>query len=307
MFSIEVLIGNDLAIVVLQKFLICIKVKVSYAQYVLYNQNKKIAAMTNNAAQTPAPSRYLSSTTKRISDLTMSMIFLAGMTPLACVTALQNKLHGKPIFYSEPRYGGNQGEIKVTKIRSMDDTGHDPTNDGTPADTYKWMILARKLGIDEFPQLLHVLTGKMALFGPRILHQTEHDDLASDASLTGYPEFLHLQSQALTGLITPFALAKRFCLEVAGNENAYRVALETNYLKNASFKEDVNLMILLVGNVFAIKLNEFEIKRAFGLGDADGNPNIRVHSPNRPNISLSRTMRILLNAKMRKPISLQPL
>ncbi len=108
-------------------------------------------------------------------------ILLALTAPLLLVVAIAVKADGGPVFFRQTRVGRHGRTFKMIKFRSMvhgaetmrtalaasnESDGplfkirHDPRITSAGA----WL---RKYSLDEFPQLLNVLTGTMSLVGPR--------------------------------------------------------------------------------------------------------------------------------------------
>lgn len=126
---------------------------------------------------TPKP--YLFSPTKRIIDLTLSLILLIFFLPLLLNVALAIKLTSRgPIFFTQWRYSAGLRPFKIIKFRSMYVSDQDePVRQATQHDPRVSPIgrFIRKTSIDELPQLLNVLRGEMSLVGPRP-HPIDLDD-----------------------------------------------------------------------------------------------------------------------------------
>ena len=108
---------------------------------------------------------------KRIFESIISLIILIISSPLILIAAFLIKLEdGGPVFYSQIRNGFQGKEFKMIKLRTMIINAE---KDGEQwADKYDKRItgtgnILRKLRIDELPQLVQVITGKMSLIGPR--------------------------------------------------------------------------------------------------------------------------------------------
>jgi len=119
---------------------------------------------------------------KRAVDIVVAMLALAVLLPVFLAVAAAIKLTSKgPVFFRQPRVGRLGEKFNFYKFRSMRTTAvyEKPQlrelneKDGPifkikndPRITKVGRVI-RKLSIDELPQLVHVLSGKMSLVGPR--------------------------------------------------------------------------------------------------------------------------------------------
>jgi lipopolysaccharide/colanic/teichoic acid biosynthesis glycosyltransferase len=118
---------------------------------------------------------------KRSFDIVAGLILLVLLSPIFVITAIAVALvDGFPILHSQHRVGRNGEIYRMHKFRTM--VG-DPLSDalqldearrnvpGTKLDTGQSLTRTgrtlRRWSIDEIPQLVHVLSGKMSLVGPR--------------------------------------------------------------------------------------------------------------------------------------------
>jgi putative colanic acid biosynthesis UDP-glucose lipid carrier transferase len=117
---------------------------------------------------------------KRATDIVLASICLLAFTPLMLVLALIVKLSSRgPIIFKQRRYGLDGEEILVYKFRSMT-----VCEDGSSVEQAKRSDsrvtpigrLLRRTSLDELPQLLNVLQGRMSLVGPRP-HAVAHNEL----------------------------------------------------------------------------------------------------------------------------------
>jgi lipopolysaccharide/colanic/teichoic acid biosynthesis glycosyltransferase len=119
---------------------------------------------------------------KRIMDITIAMVAIALLSVFLLATSLAVGLTSRgPVFYKQTRVGRGGKEFTLWKFRSMRRGAHaekeqllgENEKDGPvfkirndPRVTRVGRTI-RKYSIDELPQLLQVLTGKMSLVGPR--------------------------------------------------------------------------------------------------------------------------------------------
>lgn len=83
---------------------------------------------------------------------------------LAILAVLVRCFDGKPVFFRQVRPGLHGEPFTLVKFRTM--------REGSESDaerTTKLGAFLRASSLDELPELLHVLSGKMALVGPRPL------------------------------------------------------------------------------------------------------------------------------------------
>jgi len=108
---------------------------------------------------------------KRGIDIIASAIGLAVLSPLFAIIAIGVKLDSPgPIFYFQDRVGRGGRTFRVIKFRTMcvgaDQLGTKLTVSADKRVTWLGRFL-RHSKLDELPQLINVLAGKMSLVGPR--------------------------------------------------------------------------------------------------------------------------------------------
>jgi lipopolysaccharide/colanic/teichoic acid biosynthesis glycosyltransferase len=109
--------------------------------------------------------------TKRIFDLSVSVILLVLFSPFYLLIALLIKLDSSgPVHYKALRVGKNGRLFKLLKFRTMkvnsSSLGPAITQKADPRITRVGKIL-REIKVDEIPQLWNVIRGDMSLVGPR--------------------------------------------------------------------------------------------------------------------------------------------
>lgn len=110
-------------------------------------------------------------TTKRLFDISASLIGLIVTVPIFAVLVLAIKLDSRgPALYSGVRVGKSGKQFRMHKFRSMvqnaDKIGGPSTAGDDPRLTRMGKFL-KKFQLDELPQLFNVLKGEMSLVGPR--------------------------------------------------------------------------------------------------------------------------------------------
>ena len=116
---------------------------------------------------------------KRLSDLVLASLILIGILPLLVFIAIGVKLSSQgPVIFKQRRNGLDGEEILIYKFRSMfsEDNGslvpqarkEDPRI--TPFGAF-----LRRSSLDELPQFINVLQGRMSIVGPRP-HAVAHNE-----------------------------------------------------------------------------------------------------------------------------------
>lgn len=119
-----------------------------------------------------SPFRGMPGTAKRILDVIVASIALTLAAPIMIAAALAIRLTSPgPIIFKQTRYGLEGGEITVYKFRSMSVTenGSDNYEQVSRGDVRVTPVGAflRKTSLDELPQFINVLQGRMSVVGPR--------------------------------------------------------------------------------------------------------------------------------------------
>ncbi len=105
-------------------------------------------------------------------DKILSALFLLLGMPIFAVIAIAIKLDSKgPVFFKQKRFGFNNELIEIYKFRTLrhDMTDHTAERLVTADDPRVTKVgkLLRRTSLDELPQLITVLKGKMSIVGPR--------------------------------------------------------------------------------------------------------------------------------------------
>lgn len=102
---------------------------------------------------------------KRVCDILLVLLAAPLWLPVLALTALAVLIaEGRPVFFTQTRAGLHGHPFRIVKFRSM------RTGSGSDAERLgRFGRFLRASSLDELPELLLVLTGKMSLVGPRPL------------------------------------------------------------------------------------------------------------------------------------------
>jgi putative colanic acid biosynthesis UDP-glucose lipid carrier transferase len=138
---------------------------------------------------------------KRATDIVLASLALALLAPLMVLIGIAVKLTSAgPVLFRQRRYGLNGEEIMVYKFRTMTVCEDGAVvNQATKQDRRVTPLgsILRSTSLDELPQLLNVLEGKMSVVGPRP-HAVAHNELYRKL-INGYM-IRHKVRPGITGL-----------------------------------------------------------------------------------------------------------
>lgn len=117
------------------------------------------------------PIRGINILFKRIEDLALASLVFILTSPLSIAIAIGIKLTSRgPILFKQWRYGLNAQPIKIYKFRTMNvcEDGYDfsQVTKNDPRLT-RFGVFLRRTSLDELPQFINVIQGRMSLVGPR--------------------------------------------------------------------------------------------------------------------------------------------
>jgi putative colanic acid biosynthesis UDP-glucose lipid carrier transferase len=181
---------------------------------------------------------------KRTMDVVISLLILVFALPLFIGIGLLVRWSSKgPVIFRQRRYGLDGREITVCKFRTMTVTEDGPQiAQATREDSRITPIgkLLRRFSLDELPQLINVLQGRMSLVGPRphaVAHNEEYRKL-----IKGYM----VRHKVLPG-ITGLAQVNGCRGETARIEEMQaRVNYDLDYLRHWSPILDFKILVLTV-------------------------------------------------------------
>jgi putative colanic acid biosysnthesis UDP-glucose lipid carrier transferase len=125
------------------------------------------------------PFMGLNSMVKRSSDIVIASLILLMLAPLMVVIALAVRVTSAgPIIFRQRRYGLYGEEIIVYKFRSMTVTEDGNTVVQARVNDQRFTPIGnflRRTSLDELPQFINVLQGRMSIVGPRP-HAVAHNE-----------------------------------------------------------------------------------------------------------------------------------
>ncbi len=178
---------------------------------------------------------------KRLIDLIFSIVILILISPLLVAISIGVKFSSPgPIIFKQRRYGLDSQEILVYKFRSMTvcDDGEivaQATKQDNRITPFGKFI--RKTSLDELPQFINVLQGRMSVVGPRP-HAVSHNETYRKL-IKGYM-VRHKVKPGITG----WAQVNGFRGETDTLDKMQaRIEYDIDYLRNWSPKLDVYIIL----------------------------------------------------------------
>jgi Undecaprenyl-phosphate galactose phosphotransferase WbaP len=188
---------------------------------------------------------------------TLTVLLLLLASPVFALIALAVKLDSNgPVFFIQKRIGRNLKEFNLYKFRSMHVGNQKLLKehlDSHPQARQEWEEfrklksfdpritrvgeIIRKLSLDELPQLINVLEGKMSLVGPRPYLP---DEIVDEGQIT------KIISRVNPGITGPWQVSGRS--DVSFQE---RLKIDENYIRNWSLWLDIVILLKSVKAVFS--------------------------------------------------------
>lgn len=192
---------------------------------------------------------------KRLADILFSAAILILISPVLVAIAIGVKMSSPgPIIFKQRRYGLDGQEILVYKFRSMTVTedGAQVTQ-ATKNDqrVTKFGAFLRKSSLDELPQFINVLQGRMSVVGPRP-HAVSHNEMYRKL-IKGYM-IRHKVKPGITGWAQVNGL--RGETETLDKMKA-RIDYDLDYLRNWNPKLDMYIVFKTIAVVFKGEKNAY--------------------------------------------------
>ncbi|MEZ8102674.1 undecaprenyl-phosphate glucose phosphotransferase [Vibrio bivalvicida] len=193
----------------------------------------------------------LASVVKRIEDVVLATLIALLISPVLLFVAIGVKLSGPgPIIFKQIRYGLDGAAIKVWKFRSMNTTDNgNVVKQATKNDprVTRFGAFIRRTSLDELPQFINVIQGRMSIVGPRphaVAHNEEYRQIVDKYMLR------HKVKPGITGL----AQISGYRGETDTLEKMEkRVEYDLKYIQNWSLSLDLRIIFLTIFKGFVAK------------------------------------------------------
>ncbi|MFM2587046.1 undecaprenyl-phosphate glucose phosphotransferase [Vibrio sp. TBV020] len=193
----------------------------------------------------------LASVTKRLEDIALASLITLLISPVLFFVALGVKLSSPgPIVFKQLRYGLDGEAIEVWKFRSMRTTDNGSVvKQATKNDprVTRFGAFIRRTSLDELPQFINVLQGRMSIVGPRphaVAHNEEYRQIVDKYMLR------HKVKPGITGL----AQVNGYRGETDTlDKMEKRVEYDLRYIQNWSLTLDIKVIVLTVFKGFVGK------------------------------------------------------
>ena len=212
-----------------------------------------IQARVDNIASIPvvavceSPFYGANAIVKRLSDIVLATLILMLISPIMLGIAAAVKMTSPgPVIFRQRRYGADGREIIVYKFRSMtvcEDTGEIRQAQKQDARITPLGAFLRRTSLDELPQFINVLQGRMSIVGPRP-HAVAHNELYRKL-IKGYM-VRHKVKPGITG----WAQVNGYRGETETLEKMQRrIEYDLDYLRNWSLGLD---LLIILRTVFVV-------------------------------------------------------
>ena len=178
---------------------------------------------------------------KRGIDFVLALLACVILSPIFVIIGCLIKLDSKgPVFFKQQRVGKDKRLFFMYKFRTMrvDAPKDTPTHLLQNSESYITRIgnFLRKTSLDELPQIFHIVTGKMAIIGPRPALYNQYD-LIEERDKYG----ANALRPGLTGLA-----------QVKGRDELpieVKAAYDGEYVRKISFFSDLKIFFITIVKV----------------------------------------------------------
>jgi putative colanic acid biosynthesis UDP-glucose lipid carrier transferase len=178
---------------------------------------------------------------KRASDITLASVILALISPVMIAIAIGVKLSSRgPVLFKQRRYGVDGKEITVYKFRTMtvlEDGSEIRQATRDDRRVTRFGAFLRRTSLDELPQFVNVLQGRMSVVGPRP-HAVAHNEMYRKL-IKGYM-IRHKVRPGITGLAQVSGLRGE---TDTLDKMRRRIECDLAYLRNWSLQLDLQIVL----------------------------------------------------------------
>ena len=188
---------------------------------------------------------WIYSQERYIRDVGVSILLGAAACPAIAAAHVAHSFVGDGSFiYRQMRLGSQGEEFEILKIRTL--------REGTPITPTQGVIdnrataigsLFRKAHIDELPQLINIVRGDMALFGPRPLIKQDIENMRNNTTKELFSDWWYAYTHSIPGGISSHAIRTRWKQnDLTENQYALRAISDVKDYLFASPEHDLQLL-----------------------------------------------------------------
>lgn len=160
------------------------------------------------------------------------------------IIAVLIKLDSKgPVLFKQERLGKNKQLFKIWKFRTMCDHAYEMGGIANRPDDPRITKIGsflRRTSLDELPQMFNILSGKMAIIGPRPILDWEYEEFAKEEY---EPRFA-----VLPGMFCTVDIKYR-----ASSTRDQQFFMDVDYVKKISFISDAKYFFQIIRTVLSGK------------------------------------------------------
>ncbi|TYL39309.1 exopolysaccharide biosynthesis polyprenyl glycosylphosphotransferase [Natronococcus pandeyae] len=185
------------------------------------------------------PWPWYSRAAKRAFDVAFATVALLVAAPLLLVIAVTIRLDSPgPILYGQTRTAKLGGTFPVWKFRSMHPESEDANPGNADGQITRVGRVLRKTHLDEIPQLLSILSGKMSVVGPRAVWTDEEQLLQRE-----------VESWSKRWTVTPGLTGLAQIRNIDSTNGHAKLKCDLEHIRRQSLWFDLKIIITQLGQV----------------------------------------------------------
>ncbi len=182
---------------------------------------------------------------KRVIDTVLAffgiLVFLIPMIVIGIAIKIDSK---GPVFFKQIRLGKGKKPFKVIKFRTMCDHAYEKggiAKSSSDSRITKIGAFLRRTSLDEIPQFFNIVSGRMAIIGPRPILDWEFEEYS------GNPRY-HRRYDVLPGMFCTVDLKFR-----ANADRDLQFSMDADYVDEMNFKTDFKVFFGIIRTVLSGK------------------------------------------------------